>query len=360
MDQTAKDPVAKDAGLTLRTSPDLGGWLAAQQAMLVISSYQSGMLILIGTDDLGKLEVHHHAFDRTMGLASDGTGISFATLHQIWRFALVNAPDKKGTPRPFLIPQTSHHTGFVNCHDIARPAAGGTLFAATLFNCVGLAQGDGSFRPVWRPSFIERLTPEDCCHLNGLALDNGRLRFVTALGQGVAKDAWRRDRTQGVVIDVRNNRIVASGLWMPHSPRLHGRRLWLHASGLGSFGYLHNGKLVEVLACPGYPRGLDFLNDVAAIGVSRPRPASLDGLPLAHHLAKQGLAARAGVLLYDLKGGKVLHSIEFTAGLEEIYDVAFLRGVRNAELIHPASARASQSYALQPPPVPKAKQKVLQ
>jgi uncharacterized protein (TIGR03032 family) len=361
MDQATRTPVADDAGIELRSSPGLGAWLAEQRAMLLVSSYQSGKLVLIGSGDGGQLVVRHHRFDRAMGLACDGRGLSFATLHQIWRFALVNAPDKDGMPRPFLLPQVCHHTGFVNCHDIARPTGGGTLFAATLFNCVGLAQGDGSFRPVWRPPFIRRLAAEDCCHLNGLALDNGRLRFVTALGQEATSGAWRHDRSQGVVIDIRNNRIVASGLWMPHSPRIHGRRLWLHASGLGSFGYLDGGGLIEVLACPGYPRGLAFLGDVAAIGVSKPRPASIDGLPLAERLAAKGLAPKAGVLLYDVKGRKVAHSIEFTAGLDELYDVAFLPGTCSAELIHPASAKAAQSYAIEPPPIKgKAKRKVLQ
>jgi uncharacterized protein (TIGR03032 family) len=361
MDQGSKAPVAEETGLELRSSPGLGAWLSAQRTMLIVSSYQSGKLILIGAGDGGKLSVHHHRFDRAMGLACDTGGVSFATLQQIWRFALVKAPGKNGSPRTFLMPQVSHHTGFVNCHDIARPTAGGTLFAATLFNCVGLAQGDGSFRPVWRPPFIRRLAAEDCCHLNGLALDNGRLRFVTALGQEATKDAWRRDRSQGIVIDVRNNRIVAAGLWMPHSPRIHDRRLWLNASGLGSFGYIDRNKFVEVLGCPGYPRGLAFLADVAAIGVSRPRPDSIDGLPLADRLAAKGIKPKPGVLLYDLKGGKVVHSIEFTAGLDELYDVAFLPGTSAAELIHPASPKAAQSYAIEPPAIKdRKKPKVLQ
>lgn len=349
MDQPTKTPDADDTGLELRSSPGLGAWLAARRAMLVVSSYQSGKLVLIGSGDGGQLTVHHHRFDRAMGLACDSKGISFATLHQIWRFALVNAPDKSGTPRPFLLPQVCHYTGFVNCHDIARPAGGGTLFAASLFNCVGLARGDSSFRPVWRPPFVQRFAAEDCCHLNGLALDNGRLRFVTALGHEAANGAWRNDRSQGVLIDARTNRIVASGLCMPHSPRIHGRRLWLHASGLGSFGHIASGKFVEVLACPGYPRGLAFIDDVAAIGVSKPRPASIAGLPLADRLAKKAIEPKAGVLIYDLKAGKVAHSIEFTTGLEELYDVAFLPGTCSAELIHPNSPRAAQSYALEPP-----------
>lgn len=361
MDQITKPAAAEDIGLELRSSPGLGAWLAAQKTMLLVSSYQSGKLVLIGAGDGGGLTVHHHRFDRAMGLACDAGGISFATLQQIWRFALVKAPDKDGSQRMFLLPQVSHHTGFVNCHDIARPTGGGTLFAATLFNCVGHAQGDGSFRPVWRPPFIQRFAAEDCCHLNGLALDNGRLRFVTALGQEATGNAWRRDRSQGIVMDVRSNRIVAAGLWMPHSPRIHGRRLWLLASGLGSFGYIDRDKFVEMLGCPGYPRGLAFLGDVAAIGVSRPRPASIDGLPLAKRLAAKGIEPKPGVLLYDVKAGTVAHSIEFTSGLDELYDVAFLPGTCAAELIHPASPKAAQSYALEPPPAKaKEKGKVLQ
>ena len=37
--------------------------------------------------------------------------------------------------------------------------------------------------PRWRPPFITALAAEDRCHLNGLAIVDGRPRYVTALGE---------------------------------------------------------------------------------------------------------------------------------------------------------------------------------
>jgi hypothetical protein len=42
---------------------------------------------------------------------------------------------------------------------------------------------DYSFVPRWRPPFISALVAEDRCHLNGLAVVDGRARFVSALGE---------------------------------------------------------------------------------------------------------------------------------------------------------------------------------
>ena len=41
-----------------------------------------------------------------------------------------------------------------------------------------------------------------------------------------------------MVIDITTNDVVASGLAIPHSPRFHNVRLWLHNSGMGQFGYV--------------------------------------------------------------------------------------------------------------------------
>ena len=42
---------------------------------------------------------------------------------------------------------------------------------------------------------------------------------------------------------------------MPHSPRLHGGKLWLLNSGTGEFGFVHlaEGKFEAVTLCPAMP-----------------------------------------------------------------------------------------------------------
>jgi uncharacterized protein (TIGR03032 family) len=60
--------------------------------------------------------------------------------------------------------------------------SGRPVFVNTLFSCLATVDEQVSFRPVWQPRFVTALRPEDRCHLNGLAMQEGRPRFVTAAG----------------------------------------------------------------------------------------------------------------------------------------------------------------------------------
>ena len=61
--------------------------------------------------------------------------------------------------------------------------SGRPVFVNTLFSCLAYPSEARSFRPVWQPGFVSRLLPEDRCHLNGLAIVDGRPRYVTSLGE---------------------------------------------------------------------------------------------------------------------------------------------------------------------------------
>ena len=330
-----------------RVSRGLGAWLKERNVALLVSSYQSGRVVIIGADEAGKAVIRQERFDRAMGIAVKGDALIIATLSQMLLFRLSRRlqPGVSDAER-ILIPQAAYHTGFVNCHDVAWVGAGGGLpiFASVMFNCVGMVTPEASFTPVWAPPFITDFVPEDRCHLNGLAVEGGKLRFVTALGTGNEKQAWRADRSKGVIIDAALKRIVVAGLWLPHSPRILGRRLWLTESGRGSLGVIDRGKFVERLACPGYTRGLDFHGTVAAVGVSKPRPEAIVGLPLEQRLKESKAEPQSAVLLFDSAAGKVIHSVAFRSVVDEIYDVAFLPGTSNPRLIHPASEEAARAY----------------
>lgn len=88
--------------------------------------------------------------------------------------------------------------------------------------------------PRWRPPFISALAPEDRCHLNGLGVRDGVVRYVTALGMSDSPAGWRAGkRGGGVLLDVPSGEVIARGLSMPHSPRWHDGRLWVLGSGNG-------------------------------------------------------------------------------------------------------------------------------
>jgi uncharacterized protein (TIGR03032 family) len=121
--------------------------------------------------------------------------------------------------------------------------------------------------------------------------------------------------------------VIASGLSMPHSPRLYRGRLWLHNSGTGQFGSVEpGGGPFEPLAfCPGYLRGLAFVGDYAVVGLSRPRhDPTFGGLALEEELAKRGAEARCGLLIIDLRSGDVAHWLRVEGMVRELYDVAVL------------------------------------
>jgi len=323
----------------------LGEWLRERSISLLVSAYQSGRLISIGTEASGKLRPSAIGFDRSMGLAADRSGVWVATLNRIWRFGfLVEEKSPERAHDIVLAPQAALVTGYVNAHDLAIGPQGRPVFAATMFNCVATTTLEASLVPVWYPKFIMDKSPKDACHLNGIALDKGRIAFATVFVQSDKAGAWRDGRAGGTIIDVKSDAVIVAGLAQPHSPRFHDGRLWLHESGKGAFGYVDGATFAEVLRCPGYLRGLAFDKDIACIGLSKPRDTSSPGTKaLASTLAERDIEAGCGILFFDLKSGSVVHSLRFGHGIDEIYDIAVLN-YRDPLLISPDSPEASRTY----------------
>jgi uncharacterized protein (TIGR03032 family) len=324
----------------ITTSRQLLSWMAEQQLSLALSTYQIGKLFSLGLKASGELAVFERTFNRCMGLCPSGNGNGFflSSLYQLWRFENMLAPGQQtdGFDRLY-VPQLGFTTGDCDIHDMAVDGDGQLVFANTLFSCLATTSATHSFRPLWRPPFISRLAAEDRCHLNGLALRDGRPAYVTAVSTSDAADGWReRRRDGGVLIDVQANEIVASGLSMPHSPRWHQGRLWLCNSGTGEFGFidLATGKFEPLTFCAGYLRGVAFHGDYALLGTSKPRHnKTFSGLPLDDALAQRNVEARCGIQVVDLRTGDAVHWIRFEGLVEEIYDVITLPGVRNPSLI---------------------------
>ena len=110
------------------------------------------------------------------------------------------------------------------------------------------------------------------------------------------------------MVDVESNEIVAEGLSMPHSPRLHADfpgKLWLINSGTGFFGYLDlkTGKFEEVTFLSGYGRGVAFAGPYAIVGLSTCRDnRTFSGLPLDKNLADRDAEPRCnGTWVYRMQ-----------------------------------------------------------
>lgn len=327
------EPSLKNLSIsTSRTFPD---WLRGTGGSLALTTYQAGQIILLGLNPEGRLSAVLRDYPRCMGLAAsaDGRSLIVATHVQIYRLDNLLPPGaQQGAHDALFAPHLNWITGDLDIHDIGFGQDGRPVFANTLFNCLGTSSDSHSFKPLWRPPFISRLAAEDRCHLNGLAMEAGVPRYVTCVSRSDVADGWRDRRTDGgIVIDVASGEIVASGLAMPHSPRLRDGRLWLLNSGTGEFGWVDPapGRFTAVAFCPGYARGLAFVGNHAVIGLSLPREnKTFAGLPLDAALAKHDVDARCGLLVVDLVTGDTVEWVRIEGVISELFDVAALSGVR--------------------------------
>jgi uncharacterized protein (TIGR03032 family) len=332
---------AREEKFALTTSRHFPAWLASTGGSIAFTTYQAGKLFLLGVKPDGRLSVFERTFPRCMGLAvsADGRSLALATQTQIQRFDNVlpaGQASQDGYDAVYA-PHASWVTGDLDVHDVGFGADGRPLFVNTLFACLATVSDDHSFRPVWTPPFISRLAAEDRCHLNGLAMEDGKPRYVTAVSRSDVADGWRdKRRDGGVVIDVESDVIVAEGLSMPHSPRLHEGKLWLLNSGTGEFGHVDpaHGKFEPFALCPGYARGLAFVGGHAVIGLSLAREnRTFSGLALEEALATRDVEARCGLAIVDLSSGDMTHWVRIEGLIRELYDVAALPGVRRPSAI---------------------------
>jgi uncharacterized protein (TIGR03032 family) len=309
--------------------------LVEQGASLLVTTYQANKLLVVRAAG-GGLSTLVRTFDRPMGLAADTHRLALGTRSQIW--FLCNAPDIAPRVEPAgrhdacYLPRSCHVTGDIGVHELAW-VDNDLWVVNTRFSCLCTLHSDYSFVPRWRPPFVTALAAEDRCHLNGLALVDGRPRYVTALGESNTAQGWRANKPQGgCLLDVSTSEVIGRGLSMPHSPRWHDGRLWLLESGTGQLLLVDptTGQRLSVAELPGFARGLAFAGPYAFVGLSKIRQSSaLDGVPLAQRREQ----LKCGVAVVDLRSGQIIALLEFQTAVEEIFDVQLLLGVRFPEVI---------------------------
>ena len=303
--------------------------MAENTLSLAFTTYQTGKLFFIGLQPDGRLSIFERTFNRCMGLCADDNTLYMSSLYQLWRFEnfFEEGQSHEGFDRMY-VPVNGHTTGDLDIHDVAVMDDGQVVFVNTLFSCLSVLDPKHSFTPIWQPKFISKLAAEDRCHLNGLAMENGKPKYVTAVAQADVADGWRDHRQDGgCIIDVTNDEIIATGLSMPHSPRVYQDKLWVLNSGTGEFGTVdrENGKFDPVAFCPGYMRGLTFVGDYAIVGLSKARGnKTFSGLALDDRLADKKAEAQCALQIIDLKSGDIVNWLKIDGVVEELYDVVAL------------------------------------
>lgn len=343
----------KAEGFRVDLSRGFTEWLSSKNASLAVTTYQAGKIIMFGLDEETKLWSYNRNIGRCLGMAVSDRGFWVTSDTQLLRFENLLKPGEGGPSGTdaYYAPRFSYYTGDLDAHDLCVTEDDEILFANTLFNSVAKPSRSHSFDTVWTPDFISRVAAEDRCHLNGIAARDGVLRYATAVSQSDVFDGWRDHRQNGgIVIDVLSGEIVCSGLSMPHSPRWHNGKLWLHNSGAGEFGYvdLDSKSFVPVTFCPGYLRGLSFIDQsTAVVGLSLPRDnKTFSGLPLDAALSDKGISAKCGLYFINTDTGDIIHSMIFGGVVTELYDVVVLDGIRKPALLSPESPELKRTLSV--------------
>lgn len=302
---------------------------------LLVSTYQAGQLVAAGVAE-GELCLSLRGFDQAMGIAVGADRIAVAGKGQIWSLGghaeLAHGISPAGRYDRCWLPQSSSVTGAIQCHEIAWGA--GTSgepdlwIVNTLFSCLAGLDPRFSFVPRWRPRFVSQLAPQDRCHLNGLGMRDGQPAYVTVMATTDDPGGWRTVRNDsGAILDVGTGEVVTAGLAMPHSPRWHDGNLFVLNSGLGRLERVDvaTGQREPVAVFPGYARGLAFHGDLAFVGLSRIREtATFGGAPIAAYHEQ----LKCGVGVIELSTGNTVATLQFANGVEEIFDVQTVPGVR--------------------------------
>jgi uncharacterized protein (TIGR03032 family) len=329
-------------------SSSLPELLDALGSTLCVSTYQSGRVILIRPDGRQQTNTHFRGFQTPMGIATRPGGLAIGTKNQVIEFqnqaALAPRLDPPDKHDAVYVPRQIHATGDIRIHDLAY--VGGELWAVnTRFSCLATFDRDHSFLPRWRPPFVSALAPEDRCHLNGMAVVDDQIRYVTALGTTDDAGAWREHKVDGgVLMHVPSGEVLLGGLCMPHSPRWYDGRLWLLESGLGAIHEIDpdTGEKTEVTRVPGFTRGLCFAGPYAFIGLSQVRESLFEGIPL----KADGVERSCGVWVVDLRTGQTAAFLRFEGIVQELYEVVLLAGQRWPEIVEPGAEILDTAYVL--------------
>jgi uncharacterized protein (TIGR03032 family) len=351
--QPPKAPETPRVAVHYEHTPNLAGLLAQLGVSLLVSTYQAGKVLTVGVHrDVPAFAFYN--FEQVMGLAPHPRRLAVGARRQVWflQAAPELAPrvEPAGSYDACYLTRSCHFTGPIHVHEMDW--AGDQLWVVnTLFSCLCTLGEPYSFVPRWKPPFVTALAGEDRCHLNGMALGDGVPRYVTVLGQSDTPGGWREAKAHGgCILEVPSGRVVATGLAMPHSPRWQDGVLWVLDSGRGQLCRVDplSGKIETVARLDGYTRGLALHGRFAFVGLSKIRETSVfGGIPIAEDRDR----LRCGVQVIDLTTGLSVAGLYFNSGVEEIFDVKLLPGVRCPGLSGPLpDADGTPPIWLAPPP----------
>lgn len=322
--------------LKLKFSKEFTNVLRSTGSTLIISVYQAGKLLMLHVEDSGELKITPISYPKPMGLAISDKQFGIATKNELHVYSDVAEENRtlKVGDRDFehvFLPRMTYHTGPLDLHDVHFTNEG-LIAVNTRFSCIAKFDDRYNFTPIWQPHFISEITPEDRCHLNGMAVEDGEPTYVTALGSGNTKQAWRGNITEGgILMSIPENKILVDGLAMPHSPRIVGDYIYLLESAKGELVRVHRESWQKetVVKLNGLVRGLSIVNNTAFVGISKVREKSSTFSKLGDEVK----ADHASIYAIDLFSGMILGKLKFENIIQEIYDINCFEGTRKVAIM---------------------------
>ena len=318
-------------------TPNLPELLIRLNCSLIISTYQAGKIVFISARNSEHLVQLPRSFKKPMGIGIQENKMAIATRNEVVVLQntpglAANYPKQPNTYDALFMPRAVYFTGELDIHDLHFTPQG-LLAVNTRFSCLCMINDQYSFVPVWKPSFIKTLQPNDHCHLNGLAFVDNKPKYLTALGMTDVQGGWRAGKANGgVLLDADTQEVILRNLPMPHSPRLFGKNLFVLLSATGELIKVDTaaGKYEVIQKFNGFVRGMDQIGDYVFIGLSKLRTTSkaFGDLPIASK------SVFSGVAVVHLPTGRVEGHIQYENSVEEIFDVRILKGMKRPGILN--------------------------
>ncbi len=296
---------------------------------VAFSTYQAGKLIFVSSANGETLIKYAKNFKRPMGLAYDPADkqLAVASIDRISVFSTQpgiakNYPENESRYDALFIPQYTSYTGLLDTHELSFGEEG-LYFVNTKFSSLCTLSPHLHFKTIWQPPFVDELMPEDRCHLNGMAMANGRPKYVSMFAKTNSFEGWKKmPKDQGLIMDVENGNVISEKLTMPHSPVIKDRSIYFLQSGTGQVMKtdLDSGVTEEIYQFNSFLRGLEVVGDYLFVGASelREKSTSFGQLPISD---KETVC---GLFVIHRHSGQIVASLNYTDKVKEIFSLKVL------------------------------------
>lgn len=250
---------------------------------------------------------------RPMGIAFTEGGMAVASKYGIDYYKKIHLAEDN---QLFYRQTITKYMGRVDAHELVS-SKNGLIFANTLFSCASVPEFSRDFAIAYKPSFINEPKPEDHSHLNGLAIVDGKLRFITCFlaEDNDGRKSWGNKPNQGCLWDIVTEQPVIENIALPHSPRFYDRSVYVCESGKGSV-LVRTEDTLAIVGLNSFTRGLIVTDDYLLVGTSKIREAAKNKSLHREYLKTN----KCGIHLIERRSLELVDSYYFE-NKREIFDI---------------------------------------